>query len=160
MPSLIGRCGGGGGGLSKFNGQYFGNTTGPITTGAAGFLTWNTLQTGDAALDISTPSAPTVTRTGYWAVSVDGGWDTFPVTVGAQSTLVLSMTDAGAGGVHAQVRNNSAPANATFPAPEVSVALTQWMTAGSVISVYMVNGDAVNRGFTLNYGVAAFLGGT
>ena len=68
MPSLIGRCGGGGG-LSPQEGEYgtFGAATIPAGTTAA--FDWHHYS-GAALLDLTTPSNPAVITQGVYAVSV------------------------------------------------------------------------------------------
>jgi hypothetical protein len=41
-----------------------------IGAGASGILTWDTLQSGDALLDISTTTAPTIVTAGVYAVAI------------------------------------------------------------------------------------------
>jgi hypothetical protein len=160
VPSLIGRCGGGGGGgLTRFNGTYTGNT---VTIGGGGFgnLTVDTKVRGDAVLDLTTPSAPTVTKTGYWAFTVTFGSVLPGMTVGANFVGRFDASDSDAAGADAFCYTVSALSTAALPDPEVSFGATVWLTSGSSISLSVQNMDAVNSDFGLDTLCAAFLGGT
>jgi hypothetical protein len=160
VPSLIGRCGGGGaGGLTRFNGTYTGNNSN-VGAGGFGLVTWDTLVRGDATLDLTTPSAPTVTRTGYWAFTIDLSLALPGLTAGKSYTAQFDAADSDATGSEALCDGESALGTALNPTPPISFGATVWLTSGSPLSLSVVNNDAVARDFVLVQAVAAFLGGT
>ena len=89
---LTDESGGGAPNGGKSKAQYVGNNV-SIAPNFNADLTWDTLLVGDALLDISTPTAPTVIHAGIyavtvWAMGVLGG-------VGESYTLWLRVDEAG-----------------------------------------------------------------
>jgi hypothetical protein len=149
MPGLIGRCGGGGA-ATRFSGEYGTNSPPSIANGSSARLPFNVLSQGDAVLDITTPTDPTVLATGYWDLNVEVVITSVTFTAGGSYTVFLEGDDNSGFGYQARI--TSAQATAAVPLPEVHIVIAGiWLTAGSDIFVGVINHDGASaRSFGIN----------
>lgn len=149
-PSLIGRCGGGGGAATRFSGVYGTNSPPSIANGASARLPFNVQAQGDAVLDISTPTDPFVLATGYWDLNAEVIITSATFTAGGQYAVFLEGDDSAGFGYQARI--TSPPSTAAIPLPEVHISIAGiWLTSGSEIFVRVLNEDGASaRNFAIN----------
>jgi len=136
MPSLIGRCGGGGG-LAPDMAQYDSSSFSVASFGSRTF-DWIYVS-GTALLDLSTPTAPTpATQAVYW-VGVNYQGDA-PWTAGAALDCVLSSSN-GAG----QVIETYAIADVNTTRPLGALGLVAKMTTADAFRAQVTNLDGAAR---------------
>jgi hypothetical protein len=158
MPSLLGRCGGGGGSITRYNGSYVGNAVNIAGNAGNANLTWDTHLDGDDVLNIGTSDQPVVTKTGNWAFTILVGCDF--LTFGSAYRLSGNWTDPSPGGATIEPETWSPPASATLLEPRVMMTTAIWLPSGTPFAISIVNEDPAPRNFNLVQGLATFLGGS
>jgi hypothetical protein len=113
-----------------------------IADGAQDLLPWSFFDDGDAVLDISNTVSPVVVASGVYAVTVCVR--TLAMTSGGtyRFSLVLDTT-----GFAPSVEGDAPPASAAQTTPDVTLAMTKYIPAGSGIATLVENLDGAAARF-------------
>jgi hypothetical protein len=128
---------------------YTGNAV-TVANGANAYLTLNTKNSGTALLNISVPDTPTVVTAGVYAVTVEFQPQDV-LTTGGHYNAHLGLD---AGGDNPDVQVDSPVSTAASNAPQVCIAVTYYLPAGSEIAVRLWNYDGTA---SVPYAIGAFV---
>lgn len=137
----------GGGGSSTEHATYRGNNVSIPNSGAATSLTWDTLVSGDALLDLSVPTAPTIVTGGVYVVTVN----TFPASGMADDKAYGVNLFVNGGEVDQILLKETRAVEDSFDFDTwCAMSVAYLLAAGSFLTVQVQQADAGAVNFALN----------
>ena len=116
---------------SSAQGQYTGNDV-SINNNASAVLTFDTLSSGTAQLNISVPGSPTIVTAGVYAISAYVRGTSLSVAGNFRANLALGL------GV---IQAYAAPASAAVPTVDMGLTLVSVCAAGSPVAITVLSED-------------------